>query len=88
MAKKFTHNVCERSFRTRNGLRTHVICEPVAKSAPAPKRLPVSDEKATLKRMIETATRMYMTRDENPLGFVKANIRARKLLATRIAATK
>ena len=86
MAKKFTHNVCGRQFRTARGKATHVRCEPTP--APAPKRLPVSAEKAPLKRMIETATRMYMTRDENPLGFVKANIRARKLLATRIAATK
>ena len=36
MAKKFTHNVCGRKFRTAHGKATHVICEPVAKSAPAP----------------------------------------------------
>jgi hypothetical protein len=53
----------------------------VTKKAPAP----VSDAKATTKRMIETATRMYMRRDD--LGFVKANIRARRLLADRIART-
>ena len=43
MAKKFKHNVCGRSFRTRNGLRTHVICEPVAPATqPAPTQEKVS----------------------------------------------
>lgn len=89
MAKKFSHAVCGRTFRTANGKKTHVNCTPIAKNTPAPaakQNAPaqVSDEKATVKRMIETATSYYMR--EYELGFVKANIRARRLLARKIAA--
>lgn len=82
MAKKFTHNVCGRSFRTRNGLKTHVLCEPIAKNTPAPAQSETAQaqEQDALKSLVEEVTLELMR--EHEIGFVKANIRARKLVAT------
>ena len=86
MAKKFTHTTCGREFRTRNGLATHVICNPIAKTPASPTQVenaPARSKAMTArnrKGMIETATEYYMRTYE--LGFVKANIRARKLVAS------
>ena len=73
MAKKFTHNVCGRQFRTARGKATHVRCEPTA--APAP-----TQEQDEAKSLLAELTLALMS--EHEIGWVKANIRARKLVAS------
>ena len=77
MAKaKITHNVCGRTFTTRRGLETHRNCEPIAPEvAPAPAPAEVDAER----ELIAELTRELM--NEFDLGFVRANIRARKTVA-------
>lgn len=82
MAKKFTHSVCGRAFRTRNGLNTHVLCTPLTNSTPAPAQSETAQaqEQDAVKSLVEELTLELMR--EHEIGFVKANIRARKLVAT------
>jgi|3_EtaG_2_1085321.scaffolds.fasta_scaffold02599_5 hypothetical protein len=75
MAKKFTHNVCGRAFRTARGKATHVRCEATTAPAPAP-----TQEQDDAKSLLAELTLALMS--EHEIGWVKANIRARKLVAS------
>ena len=77
---KITHSTCGRTFRTARGKRTHVICEPVATATPAPTQ-PESaptQEQDDAKSLLAELTLALMS--EHGIGWVKANIRARKLV--------
>ena len=73
---KHTHSTCGRTFRTANGLATHVICVPLTSTQP--KSAP-TQEQDDAKSLLAELTREIM--GENGGKFVNANIRARKLVA-------
>lgn len=76
MAKKFSHAVCGRTFKTANGKKTHVNCTPIAKNTPAPA---VNENAAAEKALLAELTSELMS--VHGIGWVKANIRARKIIA-------
>ena len=82
--KAISHAVCGRTFRTKNGLKTHVRCVPIAKNTPAPAVTENAPAQAQAqvsaeKQLIQELTLELMR--EHELGFVKANIRARAAVA-------
>lgn len=80
--KAISHAVCGRTFRTKNGLETHVRCVPIAKNTPAPavtENAPAQAQVSAEKQLIQELTLELMR--EHELGFVKANIRARAAVA-------
>ena len=77
---KITHAVCGREFRTKNGLKTHVICTPIAKNTPAPAVTENAPAQVSAeKQLIAELTLTLMSEFE--IGWVKANIRARAAVA-------
>ena len=80
--KAISHAVCGRTFRTKNGFKTHVRCVPIAKNTPAPavtENAPAQAQVSAEKQLIQELTLELMR--EHELGFVKANIRARAAVA-------
>ena len=78
--KKITHAVCGRVFRTKNGLKTHVICVPLTKNTPAPAANKTAPAQVSAeKQLIAELTLALMS--EHEIGWVKANIRARAAVA-------
>jgi hypothetical protein len=78
--KAISHAVCGRTFRTKNGLKTHVICEPIAKNTPAPAVTENAPAQVSAeKQLIAELTLALMS--EHEIGWVKANIRARAAVA-------
>ena len=77
---KITHAVCGRVFRTKNGLKTHVICVPLTKNTPAPAANKTAPAQVSAeKQLIAELTLALMS--EHEIGWVKANIRARAAVA-------
>jgi hypothetical protein len=78
--KALTHAVCGRTFRTKNGLKTHVICEPIAKNTPAPAVTENAPAQVSAEKQLIQELTLELMR-EHEIGFVKANIRARAAVA-------
>ena len=83
MAKKFSHAVGGRTFRTANGKKTHVNCTPIAKNTPAPaakQNAPaqVSAEKQLIAELTAEIMRTETKANGDPIGYVRAIKRATK----------